>query len=92
LLQTTLREDASVSASDAAIGKVETTLDMSARLTLATIQTLVVSGQNACASNLREARIGVERVTDANVTINGRSHPAESMDSGCLELEIEDRS
>ncbi|HEX6416786.1 MAG TPA: PspC domain-containing protein [Candidatus Saccharimonadales bacterium] len=91
-LRAVVREDASVSASDAAINKVETTLDMSAQLSLATIQTLVVSGQNACASNLREARISVERITDANVMINGQSHPAESMDSGCLEVEIEDRN
>jgi phage shock protein PspC (stress-responsive transcriptional regulator) len=89
-LKTVLREDASVDASDAAVSRVETMLDMSAQLSLATVQTLTISGQNACASNLREARVSVERITDANIMINGQSRPAEATDSGCLELEIED--
>lgn len=90
-LQTTLREDAGVNATDAAVGSVSSTLDMSAQLSLATVQTLTISGQKACASNLREARVEVKGIVDSNVTINGESHPAESMDSGCFELEIEDR-
>jgi phage shock protein PspC (stress-responsive transcriptional regulator) len=84
-----LREDASMNAADAALSDVNGTLDISAQLSLATVQTLTISGQKACASSRREARVSVERVGDSNIMINGESHPATSMDSGCLELKIE---
>lgn len=90
-LSATVRNEASVIATDAGIERVDTTLAVSAELSLATIQSLVVTGENVCPSGVREARVGVEQLLDTSLTLNGTRTPAKSMDSGCLEIDIDEK-
>jgi phage shock protein PspC (stress-responsive transcriptional regulator) len=90
-LKVTGRESASVSAAAATVMNLEADLRMSAQVEVGTVQTLIVSDLDSCPSDTREARVGLVDVRADTMILNGVSQPVKSIDTGCTEIEIEQK-
>jgi len=89
ILKIVARENATVAAAIATIQNLEADVRMSARIEVGTIQNLIVTDFSPCPSRTREARVSVTDVTTGTMTLNGTSQLAKSIESGCIEIEIQ---
>ena len=81
-------QDTQVVASNATIKHMQVTLKSSATVEAGTVQSLIVTHDNACPSHA-EANVSLEAIIEGKMTVNGIVQAARTTDLGCVGINIE---
>jgi phage shock protein PspC (stress-responsive transcriptional regulator) len=82
---------AHVTAQGATVRHVEADVRILTSLRFGAIETLKVTDLNSCPAHERMARVRVEKVMSGTMQLNDTTLPAATHNSGCTEIEIENR-